>query len=256
MVRQIDTLRQHALGHFDDMLQAMTRDPAMLVWLDSNTNVKGAPNENYAREIFELFSLGEGNYTERDIQEAARALTGWSVENDETVFTPANFDDGEKTIFGQTGRFTAGDVVRLALGQPACAMFLVRKLFAEFVSESVEVSDELLQPLADGFRIRNYDISWLMRTMLLSWVFYSPAAIGQRIKSPVEFVVGTVKSLGGRISPDAGGRSLHEDGTEPAVSAKREGMGRRRPLAELDHAAAATEPRLRSHQRHRTGQTM
>lgn len=201
MVRQIDTVRQHALGHFGELLQAMTRDPAMLIWLDSNTNRKGAPNENYAREIFELFSLGEGHYSERDIQEAARALTGWSVENDQPLFTPAHFDEGEKTIFGQTGRFGAGDVVRLALGQDACAMFLVRKLFQEFVSESVTVSDELLHPLAEGFRVRNYDIRWLVRTMLLSWVFYSPAAIGQRIKSPVEFVVGIVKSLDGRISP-------------------------------------------------------
>ena len=201
MVRQVETLRKHALGHFGEMLQAMTRDPAMLIWLDSNTNRKGSPNENYAREIFELFSLGEGNYTERDIQEAARALTGWSVKNDEAVFTPAHFDDGKKTIFGQTGRFTAGDVVRLALGQNACAMFLVRKLFVELVSESVDVSDELLKPLADGFRVRNYDIAWLVRTILSSWVFFSPAAIGQRIKSPVEFVVGSVKALNGRVSP-------------------------------------------------------
>lgn len=201
MARQIDTLREHALGHFGQMLQAMNRDPAMLVWLDSNTNRKGAPNENYAREIFELFSLGEGNYTETDIQEAARALTGWSVKDDAAVFTPAHFDEGQKTIFGQTGRFTAGDVVRLALGQDACAMFLVRKLFAEFISESVTVPDELLQPLADGFRVRNYDVSWVVRRMLLSWVFDSPAAIQQRIKSPIEFVVGTVKSLEGRVSP-------------------------------------------------------
>lgn len=216
MVRQIETLRRHSLGHFGDMLQAMTRDPAMLIWLDSNTNRKGSPNENYAREIFELFSLGEGNYTERDIQEAARALTGWSVADDQAVFSPAQFDDGEKIIFGQTGRFAAGDVVRLALSQPACARFLVGKLFTELVSESAEPSDELLEPLADEFRIRNYDISWLVRTMLLSWVFYSPAAIGQRIKSPVEYIVGTVKALEGRMSPARAvglctkmGQSLH-----------------------------------------------
>jgi uncharacterized protein (DUF1800 family) len=201
MLSQVETLRRHALGHFGDLLQAMTRDPAMLIWLDSQTNRKGAPNENFARELFELFSLGEGNYSEHDIQEAARALTGWSVENDQAVFTPAQFDDGEKTIFGQTGRFGAGDVVRLALGHPACALFLVRKLFSEFVSQSVTVSDELLRPLAEEFRIRNYDIVWLVRRILLSWVFYSPAAIAQRIKSPVEFVAGTVRSLSGRASP-------------------------------------------------------
>lgn len=201
MVQQIETLRQHSLGYFGELLQAMTRDPAMLIWLDSNTNRRGAPNENYAREIFELFSLGEGHYTERDIQEAARALTGWSVENDRAVFSPAHFDDGVKTLLGQSGRFSAGDVVRLALGQEACALFVIRKMFAEFVSESATPSDELLQPLADGFRQRNYDISWLMRTIFQSWVFYSSAAMYQRIKSPVEFVVGAVKLLEGRFSP-------------------------------------------------------
>src|SRR5204863_9665948 len=97
------------------------RDPAMLLWLDSSTNRKGTPNENYAREVMELFSLGVGNYTERDVQEAARALTGWDVRNEQAVFTPEHHDDGVKTILGQTGRFTAGDVVRICLAQPACA---------------------------------------------------------------------------------------------------------------------------------------
>ncbi|MCH8828688.1 MAG: DUF1800 domain-containing protein, partial [Planctomycetes bacterium] len=198
---QHQTLRKHALGHFGEMLQAMTRDPAMILWLDSNTNKKGKPNENYAREVFELFSLGVGNYTEKDIQEAARALTGWSVNNGKAVFQRSEFDDGEKTIFGRTGKWAAGDVVRIALEQPACSRFLVRKLFREFVSDTVDVSDEMLKPLADDFRIRNYDISWLVSRLLHSWVFYSHAAFRQKIKSPVDFLVGTARSLDGRVGP-------------------------------------------------------
>lgn len=202
MSDQNESLRSHALGYFGDMLQAMTRDPAMLIWLDSNTNRKGAPNENYAREIFELFSLGEGHYIEDDIKEAARALTGWSVGPDRrALFTPDNFDDGEKTIFGHTGHFTSGDVVRLCLENDWCAKFIVQKLYQELVSEAVEPTEELLEPLVVGFRVRNYDITWLVRTMLTSWVFYSEVAIRQRVKSPVEFVVETVRSLGGQVSP-------------------------------------------------------
>jgi uncharacterized protein (DUF1800 family) len=202
MSDQNESLRHNALGHFGDMLQAMTRDPAMLIWLDSNTNRKEAPNENYAREIFELFSLGEGHYTENDIKEAARALTGWSVGEDRrALFSPENFDDGEKTVFGHTGHWTSGDVVRLCLENEWCAKFIVQKLFGELVSEAVQPSEELLEPLVVGFRLRNYDITWLVRTILCSWVFYSEIAIRQRVKSPVEFVVQTVRSLGGQVSP-------------------------------------------------------
>ncbi len=201
MQRQNDTLRQHSLGHFSEMLHAMVRDPAMLIWLDSDTNRKGNPNENLAREVFELFSLGVGNYTEQDIKEAARALTGWSVQGENAVFDPSQHDAGSKTILGNTGRWTAGDVARIALQQPACARFLVRKIFREFVSETTELPEDLLNPLADEYRLRDYDTAWLMSTIFRSWVFYSDAAIGQRIKSPVEFLVGAVRSLGGQASP-------------------------------------------------------
>lgn len=201
MQRQNDSIRREALGHFPELLHAMTRDPAMLIWLDSNSNRKGAANENYAREVFELFSLGLGQYTEKDIKEAARALTGWSVQDGSEFFDPAQHDETEKTIFGQRGAFTAGDVVRLCLMQTGCARFLVRKLFQELISDAVDPGDELIDPLAASFRDRDYDIEWLVRRMLGSWVFFSEAAIQQRVKSPVEFLVGTVKSLEGRISP-------------------------------------------------------
>jgi uncharacterized protein (DUF1800 family) len=212
MHRQNETLRRHALGHFGELLQELTRDPAMLIWLDSDSNRKGAPNENYAREVFELFSLGDGNYTEEDIQEAARALTGWSVRDRRAVFDPALYDAEEKTIFGRTGRWAAGDVVRLCLEHPACPRFIVRKLFREFISDTATPSDELLQPLVDEFRLRNYDVAWLMEKMLASWVFFSPAAVRQRIKSPVEFVVETVRGLAGRVSPRDVARACGEMG--------------------------------------------
>jgi len=203
MQRQNAIFHRHALGHFDEMLQEITRDPAMILWLDANTNKKGKPNENYGREVFELFSLGVGNYTETDIKQAARALTGWNVQNEQAVFRPDEHDTGPKTVLGQTGDWGAGDVIRIALSQKACSRFLVRKLFQEFISDTVEPSPEMLEPLAEEFRIRNYDIAWVIRKMLSSWVFYSPAAINQKVKGPIEYLVGTVHTLEGTAPPAA-----------------------------------------------------
>jgi hypothetical protein len=128
MFRQNCLLREHALGRFGPMLQAISRDGAMLVWLDSNSNVKGRPNENYAREVMELFSLGVGNYTEKDVREAARAFTGWRTDGVGFAFNGASHDSGPKTVLGQTGDWDGGDVLRIVLEQPAAARFLVRKL--------------------------------------------------------------------------------------------------------------------------------
>lgn len=199
MQRQIDTLRAHALGRFDEMLLAMTFDPAMIIWLDGAANKKGHANENYGRELMELFSLGVGNYTEKDIQEAARGLTGWSVLQNQAEFTPAEHDSGEKTLLGSNGNWTAADVVRICLAQPACGRFVVRKLFRFLIGETVNPSDEYINPLADEFRQRNYNISWLVSKMISSWLFFSDASILQRIKSPVDLVVGTVRALDGRV---------------------------------------------------------
>src|SRR5205823_11161243 len=121
MYRQYNLLRKHALGSFAQLLQEMSLDPAMMVWLNTKDNKKGNPNENYARELMELFSLGIGNYTEKDIREAARAFTGWEVHNDQAVFNPKEHDDGEKTVLGRKGRWKGEDVVRICLGQKACA---------------------------------------------------------------------------------------------------------------------------------------
>src|SRR5262249_25761046 len=181
MFRQNCLLRAHALGKFGPLLQAVSKDDAMLLWLDSNSNVKGRPNENYARELMELFSLGVGNYTERDIREAARAFTGWHTEGQGFRFNARLHDTGDKTVLGQTGNWNGDDVVRIVLAQPAAARFLVRKLFHFLISEGVEPSDAFLEPLADGFRKSDYDIAALVRTILSSRYFYSAYAFRQRI---------------------------------------------------------------------------
>jgi hypothetical protein len=195
MYRQNCLLRQHALGKFGPLLQAIGKDGAMLVWLDSNSNVKGRPNENYARELMELFSLGVGHYTEKDIREAARAFTGWHTDGEEFEFDPRLHDDGPKTVLGQTGNWNGDDVVRVILGRPDAARFLVGKLYRFFISETASPPDALLEPLCESFRKSDYDFAALLRTMLGSRHFYSEYAFRKRVKGPVEFVLGAVQAV-------------------------------------------------------------
>ncbi len=202
MFRQNCLLREHALARFGPMLQAISRDGAMLVWLDSNSNVKGRPNENYARELMELFSLGVGHYTEKDVREAARAFTGWRTDGAEFAFNAASHDGGAKTVLGRTGNWDGGDVVRIVLEQPAAARFLVRKLYRFFVSEADQVPEALLEPLCESFRKSDYDIAALLRTILSSRHFYSSHAFRQRVKGPVEFVLGAVQAVCRRYAED------------------------------------------------------
>src|SRR5208282_6036999 len=119
MLGQYQLMRRHALGNFRALLQEMSQDPAMMVWLDTSVSKKGMPNENYARELMELFSLGIGNYTEKDIREAARAFTGWSIEEGKARFQEKQHDDGEKTVLGQAGKWQGSDIVRICLEQKA-----------------------------------------------------------------------------------------------------------------------------------------
>ncbi len=197
MFNQNNLLRDHALGKFGPFLLAISKDAAMLHWLDSNSNVKGKPNENYAREVMELFSLGVGNYTEKDIREAARAFTGWHTDSNGFgyEFNARLHDEGVKTILGETGNWNGDDVVRILLKQPAAARFLVRKLYRFYISETQEPSDAFLEPLAQSFRKSDYDIAALVRTMLSSRHFFSDYAFRQRIKSPVEYVLGAVRAV-------------------------------------------------------------
>jgi uncharacterized protein (DUF1800 family) len=212
-------LRRHALGKFGPLVQAVSKDPAMLVWLDSNANVRGKPNENYARELLELFCLGVGNYTEADVREAARAFTGWHTNvnpdggyNPGTppafVFQRSMHDDGDKTVLGKSGKLDGGDVVRIVLEQKACARFLARKLYRHFVGEAVTPPDGLIEPLAERLRASDYDVGDTLRVILRSRHFYSPFAFRQRVKGPVEYVVGLLRGLGAKMPGDAVGLSL------------------------------------------------
>jgi uncharacterized protein (DUF1800 family) len=202
MYNQNQLLRRHALGKFGPLLHAVSRDPAMLLWLDSNSNVKGRPNENYARELMELFSLGVGHYTEKDVREAARAFTGWHTDDDEFAFEADSHDDGVKTVLGKTGKWNGDDVVGIVLEQPAAARFLVRKLYRSLISETAAPPVALVEPLAQSFRKSDYDVAGLVRTMIGSRHFFSAHAYRQRVKSPVEFVVGAVRAaIEGPVAP-------------------------------------------------------
>ncbi len=195
MFNQNRLIRRHALGKFGPFLHEMSRDAAMIVWLDNNSNVKAHPNENYAREVMELFSLGVGHYTEKDVREAARAFTGWHTNGGEFDFNARFHDDGAKTVLGQTGPWNGDDVLDILLKRNDCADFLVRKLYSYFVSELHEPPAALIAPLAESFRKTDYDIADLVRRILSSRHFFSAHAYRQRIKSPVEYVLGAVRTV-------------------------------------------------------------
>ena len=193
MFRQNALLRQFALGNFGTMLHQVARDPAMLIYLDNANSRKEQPNENFAREVMELFTLGEGNYSEQDIKEMARAFTGWSIdrENGEFMFRRAQHDAGEKIIFMQNGNFDGDQALDLILKRPETAIFITRKLWREFVSP---VPDEKeVARLGNLYQTSGYNTGKLMQAMLTSDAFYAVENRASLIKSPVEFVVGTMK---------------------------------------------------------------
>lgn len=193
MAQQLRTLEKHALGGFGDLLAAMARDPAMIVWLDGAENIKGRPNENFARELFELFALGVGNYSESDIREAARSFTGWQQRDGRFHFAHSDHDDGEKTVFGRRGRFHGEDVLRLTLEHPACARFLALKLLREFLCPQPPAA--LIGAVAQRLQETNFQIGETLRALLSSAAFFDPQWRRVRIKSPVEYAIGIVRSL-------------------------------------------------------------
>ena len=195
MYRQNVMLRNYAVGNFGAMLREVSKDPAMLIYLDGAQNRKGAPNENFAREVMELFTLGEGNYSEQDIKEVARAFTGWSIDADAGEFRfrrPAH-DDASKTVFGVEGRFNGDDIVTLLLQQPATGVFIVSKLWREFVSPEPDAA--LVARLAATWRAANYEMKPLLRAIFLSDAFWSPGNRGVLVKSPVDLVVGSLRQF-------------------------------------------------------------
>jgi uncharacterized protein (DUF1800 family) len=195
MLDQNRLLRRHALGHFGELLHAVGKDPAMVVYLDSATNRKGSPNENFAREVMELFTLGEGHYTEQDVKEAARAFTGWSIERDTGEFRwrPFAHDNGRKTVLGVSGNLDGDAVLDILLAQPQTAEFVVRKLWREFVSLTPDESET--RRIARRYRDSGYDMRVALREIFGSRAFWAAESRLALVKSPVDWVLGTLNSL-------------------------------------------------------------
>ena len=195
LFRQNALFRREALGNFATLLKDVARDPAMLIYLDGMRSVARQPNENFGRELLELFTLGEGHYNEADIKAAARAFTGWTVDRETGAFRSREHehDDGEKTFLGQTGRFNGEQIIAILLRHPRTAETIVEKLWREFVSLQPDPAE--VKRLAASFR-QGYEIKPLMRSILLSAQFRDPANRGALIKSPIELIVGTVHVLG------------------------------------------------------------
>jgi uncharacterized protein (DUF1800 family) len=191
--RQIDLFRRMGLGNFRDLLLAVTKDPAMLLWLDGSRNKRGRPNENYAREVMELFTLGIGHYTEKDVQELARSFTGYQVLDEKVEFVPVAFDDGTKTVLGKTGRFDAQAAVDLLLDQPAAPRFIAWKLLKEFIHP--EPRPEHVEHYAARLLHHRWEIKPVLKELLASRLFFSTYAWRSKIKSPCEVVVGTILAL-------------------------------------------------------------
>ena len=193
-LNQLALFHEHGSGSFRDLLIGVAKDPAMLVYLDAGENIKGSPNENFGREILELFTMGVGNYTETDIREAARAFTGWTNDGLRFVVKPELHDDGQKTFLGRSGNFDGVEIIDIILEQEVTARFIAAKLYRYFVHD--DPAAELVAELGKRFQEGGYDIGGLLRTIFLSRDFYSPPAYATQIKSPVHLVVSTYRKLG------------------------------------------------------------
>ncbi len=255
MWKQNELFRQHGLGTFPDLVLAVSQDPAMLIWLDNWRSKAKAPNENYGRELLELFTLGTGNYTEDDVKASSRAFTGWSLEitqdpmtdamNDDTgegkskdeltaeervarrqerrtrdatfQFRPRWHDTGEKTFLGESGALDGGDIVRIATGQDACAVFIARKLFAFFVWDQPD--DATVAPFAERFRATGGDIRETLAAIFLSDAFSSERAYRAKVRSPIEYLVASTRLLGLDAVPASGNRKRAKGGTYESLTA-------------------------------------
>ena len=235
LTNQIDTFRRHGLGRFDNLLIELSKDPAMIIWLDNHTNHKDSINENYGREILELFSMGVGNYTEDDIKSASRAFTGWTVRNGEYMAMMAqkdsiwpygrilwhheyrdyDHDDGQKTFLGKEGEFNGEDVVRIICEQPATARFVSRHLYNFFVADEVPVPQwqdtppldpEAIDTLAAAYVEHDHDIRAVLRVLFNS-DFFKEARF-RRVKSPTEVIIGTLRKTGEYSVPDGGDNGI------------------------------------------------
>ncbi|GGZ88789.1 DUF1800 domain-containing protein [Algibacter mikhailovii] len=183
-----NTLRQHALGHFGDFVKAISKEAAMTKYLNTKQNRKQKPNENFARELMELFMLGEGQYSEKDIKESAKAFTGYSHNlKGEFVFKKRQHDETTKTFFGKSGNFSGDDIIDIILEQKQCAQFICEKIYRYFVNDTL--NENHIDEMVEVF-YQNYDITKLMSYVFMSDWFYQEENIGSKIKSPIEFLVG------------------------------------------------------------------
>lgn len=211
MMNYVDTLRRHATGNFRDLVRAVSKDPAMIFWLDNQENVKGKPNENFAREIMELFTVGIGNYTEADVLEAARAFTGWSYgiplrggrtlgtlssprRADQYVFRADRHDGGSKTVLGQSGPLSGDDVIDILCDRPETPRFIVTKLWEWFVYPDPDA--KTVEKFAKAFKDSGLDIGALLKAIMLSEEFYSEKAVRKAVKNPIDFCVATARQIG------------------------------------------------------------
>ena len=225
MNEQIEMLRQNGMGSFRTLLAELSRDPAMILWLDNNDNHNGSINENYGRELLELFSMGVGNYTEQDVKECSRAFTGWTLANHDYMvlksqrdsiwpygriawqyeYRPEDHDDGEKEFLGQRGRFNGEDIVDIVVRQPATARFIARHMYHFFVADEPPVPQwphtpprdpEAVDVLAQAYFDSNYDIASVLRVLFSSDFFKSESCWYEKVKSPAELVAGVLRLTG------------------------------------------------------------
>jgi Protein of unknown function (DUF1800) len=194
LLGELRLFHQHGTGNFRDLTVAVAQDPGMLTFLDADVNVKGAPNENFAREIMEMFTMGVGNYTEKDIREAARAFTGWNYVDLKFVVNKDQHDDGEKTFLGKTGRFDGVQVIDIIMQQPVTAEYIAGKIYRFLVRQ--DLSLDMQKNLGAVLRSSRYEIAPLLETIFLSRDFYAPESLGVQIKSPVELAISTYRKLG------------------------------------------------------------
>ncbi|MEO1237141.1 MAG: DUF1800 domain-containing protein [Planctomycetota bacterium] len=214
MYRQHRLFRENANGSFADLARGVVRDPAMLKYLNNNRNNKRRPNENLARELMELFTLGVGNYTERDIKEGARALTGYHLDDHDFVFRENQHDPGPKTILGRTAAYDGDLFVERLLAEKACSKFIALKLYDHFVADVGDVYDDVprerrhvIDNLAARLRRRGYQLRPVLTTLFKSQHFYDPAVVGKKIKDPSQLLVGTIRTLG---TPPRDARALDQ----------------------------------------------
>jgi len=215
MLRQNQLIRKHALGKFEPFVRDMSSNVAMLIYLDSEENRKTRPNENYARELLELFCLGTGNYTEKDIKEIARCFTGWEIRRGKFHFNQRQHDSKSKSFFGTEGNIDGNDAIKIILKQDAAPKFIARKLIRHFLFDDAEISNKLLAPVASQLRETGFDIRSTMKMILSSNLFYSALSIGRKIKSPVELSIGFLRFFEATTNVSVLGQRLAELGQRP-----------------------------------------